>query len=342
MPFASLRGSAFRNKTSSRSRVPTTRRPGVESLERRDLPATLVLPPTDLPDFTATFNMSEPGGGTVLVSSQPIAGGNFLGTLNGNTPLTASYCVDLSRTLFPDTTYDSATVTGDGTSYGTAVPQAGALSWLLTHLGPAATTAVQQDALQAAIWRTEYGTGFQLDGVDNSNGAPAINAAIAPLYQADLAALGNNTAPVSAVAWISPGSNPDSSPGQGLVALTGTPMSTATSASTPTPPSVLSVARVPHSKKGLTSFAVTFNEALTPASASSPGLYGVFAGVKKHHKTVYTKPLKIRSVSPGGANTVTINLAKPYKGAVQVTVESGIVGANGASSTSAFSDVVRP
>jgi hypothetical protein len=42
-----------------------------------------------------------------------------------------------------------------------------------------------------------------------------------------------------------------------------------------------------------------------------------------------------------GARTVTINLAKPYKGAVQVTVQSGLVAANGALSDRAFSMVVR-
>jgi hypothetical protein len=48
--------------------------------------------------------------------------------------------------------------------------------------------------LQAAIWRTEYGNGFQLDGVDNDNYAPE-NSTIAPIYQADLSAANDNTAP---------------------------------------------------------------------------------------------------------------------------------------------------
>jgi hypothetical protein len=216
-----LRGE-FRKQTGSRGRVPNSWRPCLESLEQRTLPATLVLPQTDVPSFWATFNLTEPNGQTVQITRE-VAGGNFLGTLDGTTPLTASYCVSIDLDIFL-TTYDNATVTNDGTIYGSAVPQAGAISWILTNLGPAATTPEQQDALQAAIWRTEYGIGFQLDGVDNNHFEPPINATIAPIYQADLAALGNNAAPVGTVAWISPGANPysPSSEGQGLVALTGT------------------------------------------------------------------------------------------------------------------------
>jgi hypothetical protein len=228
MLFESLRRAACRGKTGSHRRVPISQKPGLESLEERDLLATLVFPQTSLPTFTATFNKTLSDGSTVLVSGAPVSGGNFLGMLNGNVPLTASYCVDINQTLFPNNTYANATVTSDGTAYGAAVPHADAISWLVTHLGPTATTPEQQDALQAAIWRTEYGDGFQLDNVDNDNGAPSINSTIAPIYKADLAALGTNTAPVSAVTWISPGANPGLPPSQGqaLVALTGPPIST--------------------------------------------------------------------------------------------------------------------
>src|SRR5262249_50430597 len=84
-----------------------------------------------------------------------------------------------------------------------------------------AVTLIQQDALQAAIWRTEYGTGFQLDGVDNANPAPVFNSTVGAVYKADLAALGSNTAPVGNVVWISPGTNPDNTQVQGLVVLSG-------------------------------------------------------------------------------------------------------------------------
>src|SRR4051812_47932555 len=72
--FASLRVASIRNTAVSRSRVPVARKPQLEPLEAREVPATLVLPSTDLPTFTATFNMSIPGGGTVLVTSHPVAG----------------------------------------------------------------------------------------------------------------------------------------------------------------------------------------------------------------------------------------------------------------------------
>jgi hypothetical protein len=221
--FASLSGPAFRNKTGSRRRVPITYRPCLESMEQRELPATLVIPWTSVPTFMATFQVTTPDGHSVQGTHKPVVGGNFLGTLlnfgtNGNTQLKASYCVRIDQTIYVPMTYNQATVASDGTVYGTSVPNAGAVSWLLTHFGATATTPEQQDALQAAIWRTEYGKGFEFDGVDNNSALSGINATIAPIYKAELAALGNNTAPVSSVFWIEPGANPDSSPGQGLVA----------------------------------------------------------------------------------------------------------------------------
>jgi hypothetical protein len=186
------------------------------------VPATLTLPQTSLPTFSALFPINE--GGQIVSSGGDLSAGNFGGMLNGNTPLTVSYCVNVYTNLFPGTTYANATLTADGTTYANAVPNAGAIAWLVTKLGPTATTPEQQDALQAAIWRTEYGNNFQLDGVDNGDGAPAFNQTIAPLYQADLTALGNHTAPVSAVSWISPGANPDGTQGQALVAVLGQPI----------------------------------------------------------------------------------------------------------------------
>jgi hypothetical protein len=169
--------------------------------------------------------------GTVDQNDTGVAGGNFLGTI-GSTSLSASYCVSIDLGIEAPATYSDASLANDGTVNGISVPNAGAISWLLTNLGPTATTPVQQDALQAAIWRTEYGNGFQLDGVDNTNYAPDFNLAIASTYQADLAALGNNTAPVGNVLWITP--EADTGQAQGLVALP-QPASTPTPTSTPTP-----------------------------------------------------------------------------------------------------------
>src|SRR3954468_4982898 len=103
-----LRGAAIRETSNPRSRAPIARKPRLEPLEPRELLASLVLPQTSIPTFTATFNMNLPGGGTVLVSGEPVSGGNFLGTLGG-TRLTATYCLDTSLNIFPNNTYANAT-----------------------------------------------------------------------------------------------------------------------------------------------------------------------------------------------------------------------------------------
>jgi hypothetical protein len=71
-------------------------------------------------------------------------------------------------------------------------------------------------------------------------------------------------------------------------------------------------------------------------------LYSVLGAVKKRRHTVYSRGVVIGSTSyDPGARTVTINLAKPYKGTVQVTVRSGLVGANGASTTGTFVSIAQ-
>jgi hypothetical protein len=125
-------------------------------------------------------------------------------------------------------------VDGNGTVYATDVPNAGEISWLLTNIAPTATTADEQAALQAAIWRTEYGDGFELDGVDNNNYAPD-NSTIAPIYQADLFAANGNTAPTDDEFWITTGPNPDTSAGQGLVAMAVASATNTTVTSSPNP-----------------------------------------------------------------------------------------------------------
>ncbi len=109
---------------------------------------------------------------------------------------------------------------------------------------------------------------------------------------------------------------------------------------TPTPPQVLAIAGV-SSRKGLTSFTVSYNEPLSSSSASSSGLYQVFAAVtkkvKKHKETLFTKALAIRSVTPNSTgSTVTIKLARPFKGQVQVMVGGNISAGNGASNSVRF------
>ena len=63
--------------------------------------------------------------------------------------------------------------------------------------------------------------------------------------------------------------------------------------------------------------------------------------MKKRHKLVFTKGVKIGSVSyDGNAHTVTLKLAKPAKGKMQVTIHGGIAAANGLSSRDDFTAVV--
>jgi len=197
---------AFRAGTRSQRRIAIARSPRVESLEDRKLPTSLVLPITSLPTFTITLTIPGPAGGNTVVGV-PVSGGNFLGTYNSS-PLTSSYGLSPEFGIDVGVTYYSASQNRSGMTYGTAVPNAGGITWLLKTYGPSATSEELQDALQAAIWKTEFGADFQLDGVDNSVpiSKSSVNALIAPTYLAELKALGNNTLPVSDALWISPDS----------------------------------------------------------------------------------------------------------------------------------------
>jgi hypothetical protein len=109
----------------------------------------------------------------------------------------------------------------------------------------------------------------------------------------------------------------------------------------PMPPHATGVVGVGRSKKGLISVTIGFNEALDRSSVENARLYSVLGAVTKRRKTIYNKPVGIQSIGFNGNSNVTINLAKPYKGAVQVTVLSGIVAANGAPSSGNFAIVVK-
>jgi hypothetical protein len=69
-------------------------------------------------------------------------------------------------------------------------------------------------------------------------------------------------------------------------------------------------------------------------------LFNVLGAVKKRHKTIYSKAVAIKGLSIDGGSRVTLNLARPYKWAVQVTVHGGILGRDGAASAGDFSAVV--
>jgi hypothetical protein len=137
------------------------------------------------------------GGGPIVIS-----------TLDGS-QLAWVYCVDMIDVVYVPADYPDTTVTHNGTVTATqpsnvvatgVVNNAGAIAWLLdTYAGTAATT-VQQAALQAAIWHEIYGSAEYLDPTNNS-------VAVVNQYNADLAALGSNTAPTSDVDWFTPGNS---------------------------------------------------------------------------------------------------------------------------------------
>jgi uncharacterized delta-60 repeat protein len=105
----------------------------------------------------------------------------------------------------------------------------------------------------------------------------------------------------------------------------------------PAPPHVTQIAAGGHTKKGLTSITVSFDESMNAASATSPNFYTVFGAVTKKKRTVYTKPVGIRQISYNDIkHTATITLSKSYKGVVQVTAKSGIIAADGANTNTPF------
>jgi hypothetical protein len=109
-----------------------------------------------------------------------------------------------------------------------------------------------------------------------------------------------------------------------------------------TPPAIRGVVSVEHSQRGITAIALGFNESLEPNSAGNPGFYSLAAGVKKRHRLIFTKNTKISSVSyDSNAHTVTLKLAKPAKGKMQVTVHGGILATNGLLSSGDFTAVVK-
>ena len=130
--------------------------------------------------------------------SETGAGGNFAGSTGviGGAPVSflQVFCVDLADNIYLNTTY-TATYTTNGTVKGSAVNNAGKIAWLVDNRAPLDTTTAQNEGLQAAIWSVEYSTFSLASGND-----PAVIAS----FNADLAALGSNTAPVSSVDWITP------------------------------------------------------------------------------------------------------------------------------------------
>jgi PEP-CTERM motif len=153
-------------------------------------------------------------------------GGNFTGTtaiINGKpVAFSAVFCVDLFDSINLGSTYN-ATFDTNGVVNGSEINNAAEIAWLITNLAPGATTTAENEGLQAAIWATEY---------NGHNGTPTFDfleadnsAAVDAAFNADIAALGKNSASISSVEWISPtsGSGWDKTQDQGLVGLVDPP-----------------------------------------------------------------------------------------------------------------------
>jgi hypothetical protein len=133
-------------------------------------------------------------------------GGGPIGpsTLNGSS-VPWVYCIDIPDEIGVGATYANNTVTTNGTAvYGTpsknpwangtnlvSVPNAGAIAWLLDKYANGATTALQQNGLQAALWKEIYGSRFVVTD-------PSVNA------QMNTYLTGVGSDPVSNEFWLSP------------------------------------------------------------------------------------------------------------------------------------------
>jgi hypothetical protein len=106
-------------------------------------------------------------------------------------------------------------------------------------------------------------------------------------------------------------------------------------------PRVTGVLAVAHSSKGITSILLGFDEDLDPGSARKVRFYSLAAVVKRRHKLVFGRGVKIGRVSYNGtAHAVRLKLARPHKGPVQVTVRAGLVAADGMSSFRDFTAII--
>ncbi len=66
------------------------------------------------------------------------------------------------------------------------------------------------------------------------------------------------------------------------------------------PPAVTGVVSVTHSMKGITQIILDFSDDLIPGSATNGRFYSIASGVKKRHKVVFSKRVKIGGVSYDG------------------------------------------
>jgi hypothetical protein len=98
---------------------------------------------------------------------------------------------------------------------------------------------------------------------------------------------------------------------------------------------------ITRSSHGVTALTITFNKALNPGSATNRGIYSLEGVVRNRGRLVVAKHIAIRGAQyDDSSHAVTLILAKPYKGKLEVRVEPGLVAATGATSSAEFVEIV--
>ena len=81
---------------------------------------------------------------------------------------------------------------------------------------------------------------------------------------------------------------------------------------------------------------------MDPTTAGNKALYRALGAVKKKGKTVFTKKIPIKSITVSGTDlSVLINLAKKYKGSLQLTILPGFKSASGATTRQSTSIIIH-
>ena len=161
-----------------------------------------------------TYPTDAPIAFTLNSTSYNEPGGNIQGSVLNGASLPYVYCIAADVNVYVNNTYNT-TVSTTGYYDGNLIRNAGQIAWLMDHEAASATTDVLRSGLQAAIWHQVYGANFVLDTTNT-------NSAIVSAYNADIAALGSNTDPVSNLFWMTPydsGGNAE----QGLITIASVP-----------------------------------------------------------------------------------------------------------------------
>jgi len=213
---------------------------------------------------------------------------------------------------------------------------------------PAAPSGPTPSTTPALMWAASAGAaGYQVEIADITGGGDTIvlppTNVVDTSYTPSAPLTVGHTYQWQVLAYDSSGADSTwSSPSTFSIASTPTPTPPPTPTSTPTstPPYVRGLAGVVEVKRKIRALTIAFDQALQSVSADSPGFYEVTQGVKRRKTIVYTKPVRILSVSYDGSRGVTVRLARPVKGPLRLVVSPGIVGADGVGGTQGYTTIV--